>query len=240
MTERSSLWGLRLLALFTAVVLWFFSSVGKREKLSEKLVDAAVTYNSTRGLILLDPVQNVKVRLRGPDRRIRNLAPYVVDVVVDLTGTDSGQVDVNLRPENVLRPDDVSVVSIEPNTLRLRIDREATRQLPVLARIVGEPAAGAVPHAATVTPPVATVAGPQSLLAGLDSVTTSPVSLDGHAFSFQERVPIAPPDPLVRVLEPSVVVVSIPMDTPGLPREGEQDSADPPGDSRPPSAPGPR
>jgi hypothetical protein len=87
---------------------------------------------------------------------------------------------------------------------------------------------------------VATVAGPQSLLAGLDSVTTSPVSLDGHAFSFQERVPIAPPDPLVRVLEPSVVVVSIPMDTPGLPREGEQNPADPPGDSSPPSAPGPR
>jgi len=237
MTERASLWGLRFLAIFTAVVVWFFASGGKREKISEKLVDAAVTYNSPRGLILLDPVQTVKVRLRGPDRRIRNLAPYVVDVVADLTGVDSGQVDLNLAEENVLRPDDVSVVSIEPNTLRLRIDREATRQLPVLPRIVGEPAAGAVPHTPTVSPPTATVAGPQTLLAGLESVTTSPISLDGHAFTFQERVPIVPPDPLIRILEPSVVIVGIPMDTPGLPRYeedvGADDGAAPAGDPAP-------
>lgn len=225
MTERTSLWGLRLLAIFTAVVVWFFASGGKREKISEKLVDAAVTFNSPRGLILLDPVQTVKVRLRGPDRRIRNLAPYVVDVVVDLTGVESGQVDINLGEENVLRPDDVSVVSIEPNTLRLRIDRETTRQLPVLPRIVGEPAAGAVPHSPSVNPPTATVSGPSTLLAGLESVTTSPVSLDGHAFTFQERVPIVPPDPLIRILEPSVVIVGIQMDTPGLPPLDDAPSA---------------
>ncbi len=231
MTERGSLWGLRVLAVFTAIIVWFFASGGKRERTSEKLVDAAVTYNSARGLILLDPIQTVKVRLRGPDRRIRNLAPYVVDVVADLTGVSSGQVDINLSEENVLRPDDVSVVSIEPNTLRLLIDREATRQVPVLARIVGEPAAGAVPHTPTVNPSMATVAGPQTLLRRLDSVTTSPVSLDGHAFSFQERVPIVPPDPLIRVLEPAVVIVGIQMDTPGLPRAGEEDRAGDGGDA---------
>lgn len=226
MTERSSLWGLRALAVFTAVIVWFFASGGKRERVSEKLVDAAVTYNSTKGLILLDPVQTVKVRLRGPDRRIRNLAPYVVDVVADLTGVTPGQVDISLTEENVLRPDDVSVVSIEPNSLRLLIDRETTRQVPVLARIVGEPAAGAVPHTPTVSPSTATVAGPQTLLNRLDSVTTSPVSLDGHAFTFQERVSIAPPDPLIRVIEPAAVVVAIQMDTPGLPREGEKEAGD--------------
>ena len=225
MTERTSLWGLRLLAIFAAILVWFFASVGKRERLSEKLIDAAVTYNPPRGLILLDPVQSVKVRLRGPDRRIRNLAPFVVDVLVELADTDPGTVDLHLGPENVLRPEEVEVVSIEPNTLRLRVDREGQRRLPVLPRIVGEPAAGAEPHTPTVTPGIATVAGPQSLIASLASVTTSPISLDGHALSFSQTVPVVAPDPLIRVLEPTTVTVLIPMETPDA---GEDAGAEPP------------
>ncbi len=225
MTERTSIWGLRLLALFAAILVWFFASVGKRERLSEKLIDAAVTYNPPRGLILLDPVQTVKVRLRGPDRRIRNLAPFVVDVVVELADTDPGTVDLHLGPENVLRPEEVEVVSVEPNTLRLRVDREGQRRLPVLPRIVGEPAAGAEPHTPTVTPGIATVAGPQSLIASLASVTTSPISLDGHALSFTQTVSVVAPDPLIRVLEPTTVTVLIPMETPDA---GEDSGTDPP------------
>lgn len=225
MTERSSLWGLRLFAIFAAILVWFFASVGKRERLSEKLIDAAVTYNPPRGLILLDPVQTVKVRLRGPDRRIRNLAPFVVDVLVELADTDPGTVDLHLGPENVLRPEEVEVVSVEPNTLRLRVDREGQRRLPVLPRIVGEPAAGAEPHTPTVTPGIATIAGPQSLIASLASVTTSPISLDGHALSFSQTVSVVAPDPLVRVLEPTTVTVLIPMETPDA---GVDPGAEPP------------
>lgn len=225
MTERTSIWGLRLLALFAAILVWFFASVGKRERLSEKLIDAAVTYNPPRGLILLDPVQTVKVRLRGPDRRIRNLAPFVVDVLVELADTNPGTVDLHLGPENVLRPEEVEVVSVEPNTLRLRVDREGQRRLPVLPRIVGEPAAGAEPHTPTVTPGIATVAGPQSLIASLASVTTSPISLDGHALSFSQTVSVVAPDPLIRVLEPTTVTVLIPMETPDA---GEDSGTDPP------------
>lgn len=224
MTERGSLWGLRLLALFAAILVWFFASVGKRERQSEKLIDAALTYNLPRGLILLDPVQTVKVRLRGPDRRIRTLAPYVVDVVVEITGGEAGRIDLHLGPENVLRPEGVDVISVEPNTLRVRVDREGQRQLPVLARIVGEPAGGAVPHSPQVLPATATVAGPQSLIASLASVTTSPISLDGHALTFSQEVPVVPPDPLVRVLEPATVRVLIPMETPETGEPAESDA----------------
>lgn len=223
MTTSTQLWGLRLLAVFAAVVVWFFASVGKRERLSEKQIDAALTYNTPRGLILLDPVQSVKVRLRGPDRRIRNLAPFVVDVMVDLTGYEPGAADIHLAPENVLRPDEIDVLSVEPNSLRLRLDREGNRQLPVVPRIVGEPAGGAVPGTPRVIPELANLQGPQSLLADLASVTTSPISLDGHALSFSQTVSIVPPDPLLRVLEPSVVTVQIPMVTPDADQEPEEE-----------------
>ena len=75
MTDRAGRWGLRVLALVGAIVVWWFVSVETRERVSEKVVDASLSYNSSPGLILLDPLQTVKVRLRGPERRIRAIRP---------------------------------------------------------------------------------------------------------------------------------------------------------------------
>lgn len=215
MTERAGRWGLRALAVAGALTVWFFSSVEKRERISEKVVDASVTYNLPRGTILLDPIQAVKVRLRGPDRQLRTLSPWAIDVVIDVSDATGGGIDVvHLTAADVERPDGIDAVSIEPNSIPVRLDAEATRTLPVVPRIVGEPAGGSVPGDIVTLPENAIVRGPQSLLASLDSLTTSPVSLDGHAFSFDQTVSVIPPDPLIRVVQPTTVLVRVPMVVP--------------------------
>jgi YbbR domain-containing protein len=213
--RRTSLWGLRLLAILAAVAVWFSASFMKRERVSEKLIDATVTYNPTRGIIILDPLQTVKVRLRGPDRQIRTLAPHVVDVVIEVSGVATGTLDVQLDESNVLRPEGLEVVAIEPNSIPLRLDREKTQMLKVSPRLVGEPAAGAEPLSPIAHPDTVQVAGPESLLAGITAATTSPISLDGHALSFRQTVSVVPPNPLVRIVQPSVVTVEVPMHFPG-------------------------
>ena len=215
MTDSASRWGLRALAVAGALLIWFFVSVEKRERTSQKLIDASVTYNLPAGTILLDPVQSVKVRLRGPDRQLRSLSPFAVDVVVDATDLTAGGFEsVHLTADDVLLPDGIEVVSLEPNTLSVRLDVEVQRTLPVVPRIVGEPAGGAVPGDIRAVPETAIVRGPEGLLATLDTLTTSPVSLDGHAFSFEQRVSIVPSDPLVRVIQPGAVTVRVPMHNP--------------------------
>jgi len=216
-TERSSKWGLRLLALVAAMVIWWMASVEKRERVSEKVVDASVTYNSPAGLILLDPIQTVKVRLRGPDRRIRAIAPFQLDVVVDVTGHQPGTIQVQLTQDDVITPDEVSVVSIEPNVLQIQVDRESTVSLPVHVPLIGEPAGGAVPEEPHPIPDHVRVRGPESLVSGLAAVSTSPISLDGHALSFVQKVSVVPTDPLVHVVEPPFVTVQVPMRNPDIP-----------------------
>ncbi|KAB2960331.1 MAG: hypothetical protein F9K16_11920 [Thermoanaerobaculia bacterium] len=212
MTDRARRWGLRLLAVVGALTVWFFSSVEKRERISEKVVDASVTYNLPRGTILLDPIQTVKVRLRGPDRQLRNLSPWAIDVVVDVREAAVGGIDVaHLSADDVQRPDPIEAISVEPNSVPVRLDVEVTRVLPVVPRIVGEPAGGSVPGVVITRPENAQIRGPQSLVANLDSVTTSPVTLDGHAFSFDQTVSVIPPDPLVRIVQPAAVIVRVPM-----------------------------
>lgn len=211
----ASRWGLRLFAVLAAAVVWFSASFVKRERLSEKLIDATVTYNPARGIIILEPLQTVKVRLRGPDRQIRTLAPHVVDVVIEVATTTTGTFDVQLDEHNVLRPEGLEVVAIEPNSIPLRLDREKTKMLKVSPRLIGEPAAGAEPLSPLAHPDSVQVAGPESLLAGITAVTTSPINLDGHAISFQQTVSVVPPSSLVRIVQPSVVTVEIPMHFPG-------------------------
>ncbi len=213
--RRTNLWGLRLLAIFAAVAVWFSTSFVKRERVSEKLIDATVTYNPARGIIILDPLQTVKVRLRGPDGQIRTLAPHVVDVVIEVSGLATGTLDVQLDETNVLRPEGLEVVAIEPTSIPLRLDREKSRMLRVTPRLVGEPAGGAEPLSPIARPDMVQVSGPETLLADLSAVTTSPISLDGHALTFRQTVSVVPPNPLVRIVQPSVVTVEVPMQFPG-------------------------
>lgn len=215
MTRGAGIWGLRFLAIVAALAVWFSASFAKRERQSEKVIDATVTYNPQRGLVILDPVQTLKVRLRGPDRLIRTLAPHVVDVVVAVDSRGLGAIEVQIDESKVLRPEGVEVVAIDPNSLTLRVDVEQTREIAVTPRLVGEPAGGAVPLEPVARPAQVQVSGPESLLAGLTAVTTSPISLDGHALTFSQTVSVVSPNPLLRIVAPAVVSVEIPMSVPG-------------------------
>ncbi|MCM2269822.1 MAG: CdaR family protein [Thermoanaerobaculia bacterium] len=219
MTGRAGKWGLRILAFVGAVVVWWIASVETRERVSEKVVDASLSYNSTRGLILLDPAQTVKVRLRGPDRRIRAIAPFSLDVVVDVQTDEPGSVPIQLRAEDVLAPEEVEIVSIDPNILEVRLDREAVIEVPILVRLIGEPAGGTIPGEPVAKPARARIRGPATIVSGITSVSTSPISLDGHALDFSQTVSVVPSDPLVRIVEPTFVTVQIPMRVPESPVE---------------------
>lgn len=208
-------WGLRLLALGIAFALWFSISLEDRQAPSERLVEAGVSYGRPSGFVIIDPESNVRVRLRGNSKQIRELNPYQVNVQVELEQTGPGAFNVNLGPENVLLPQGLEVVSIEPRAIRVELAREVTRRLPVVPKIIGEPAAGSLVEEPEVFPNLVLVSGPESLVQRTEALETVPISLDGHALSFEVEVPVVTPDPLVQIVQPSRVTVRIPLRQPG-------------------------
>jgi len=119
-------------------------------------------------------------------------------------------------------PDGVEVLSIDPNVLRVRLDREVQQMLPVLPRLVGEPAAGSVVQTPEVRPSRVLVSGPESRLREIGSLSTTAIDLDGHALDFEETAAVLAPDPLIKVVQPAVVTVRVPMQQPPAgPRAGE-------------------
>jgi len=215
MSQRTRLGALRVTALGMAVLLWLWVTVERRgERPAEKIVDATVTYNPPPGMVILDPQGTVRVRLRGRERAIRRVNPFQIDVQVVVRAEREGPLEVRLTPEDVMMPDGLEVVSIEPSVLRLNVDQEVRRLLPVDVPLVGEPAAGAqLAGKPRVTPPEVLVTGPRRRVSELSSVRANPISLDGHAFDFQESALLVSPNPLVQ-LQTQVVSVTIPMQQP--------------------------
>jgi diadenylate cyclase len=206
-------WGLRLLALGIAVGIWFNASVEDRLVSSEKVVEAIVSYNRPRGFVILNSVQNVNVRVSGSKKSIRQLSPYMVDVSVDLGQRQTGLATIALTPDNVVVPDGLEVVSIEPNTIRVDLEKEVSQRLPVVPKLMGEPAGGATVGKLEVSPNQVLVIGPEPILARIDSLTTRPVLLDGRTSSFEEPVEVVSPDPLIQIADPptSKVTVTVPI-----------------------------
>lgn len=227
MSDRARTWGLRLLALLIAVSIWYRVSLEDRETLTERTVEAGITYDRPVGSIILDQVNSVDVRLRGTSRRIRDLNPYQVNVQVKLDQTQEGTMDITLEPRHVQVPQGFEVVSIEPDKIRVEVDEEISQSLPVEPFLVGRVPTGYKSLEPEVFPNSVLVTGPKSLIDRLRALNTRPVSLTGRTETFEDSVTVISPEPLVQVAQPSKVAVRIviqridaPGDEPEEPQKG--------------------
>lgn len=215
MSEAPRNWPYRLLAFLIAVGLWWVIVAEKRELESEKVVDASVTYNTPKKVLLLNRASQIRVSVRGRNREIRRLRPFDVEVLVDVPEAQRGVVTLTLTPDNVALPsDNLSVVAIEPRLLTLQLDTEVEREVPIEVDLVGEPAAGAIVTRRVAIPDRATIAGPASQITHLRRISTGRVSLDGHAFTFEKEVSLVTSDPLFRVVSPATVTVQVTLEQP--------------------------
>lgn len=213
-----SLWGLRVLALVVAMVLWFTVSEREREQRVDKEFQVPIAYAVPDGYLLLEPVGSATVRLRGPTSSVNQLRTEDIQVLVELAPptTPTGEVEVSLQPdEHVRLPSaNLQVLELEPRQLDLTLDREVTRDVEVRPRLTGEPAQGATVAGHAVNPSQVTVRGPASHLPQAFSLSTMPIPLDQRRRSFEETVSVVSTDPLVQIVGSRLVAVTVRLQPP--------------------------
>lgn len=214
MSEGARTWILRLLALAIAIGIWFNASVEDRLVPSERVVEASVSFNRPRGFMVIDPVRTVNVRLLGNRKAVRQLNPFEVNVSVDLSARQEGSATINLSRDNVLAPDGLEVVSIEPSRIQVQLEREISQRVPVAPEIIGKPAAGFTVGTVDIFPNQVLVSGPESKLQRLASLSTPAINIEGRTSTLEETVPVLAPDQLIQIVQPSRVTVRIPIQPP--------------------------
>lgn len=205
--------GLFLLSLFLATVLWFIVSAPRREAVSQRTFAAPLAVvNLPRDLVITNPVPDtVSVRLRGRVSDLRALSSQNLEVTVDVNWAAPGEATITLRPQAINVPADVDVVSIEPNRLRFHIEQLRQKVVRVRPFLVGDPPNGYRVGDPAVVPDQALVSGPASQVRNMTDVATERIIMTGRTETFTQPAGVVSDSPFVRVIDPSIVQVTVPV-----------------------------
>lgn len=203
--------GTMVLALALAAAVWYGKALDRRERISEKQIEASVTLvNVPQDMVITSEVpSSLLLRVRGPLSRLRGLDPAQTGVVIDLRGAGEGEHEFTVETRNVVVPYGIEVLVVSPSQVPLRLERVVQRRVPVRARLVGEPVSGMSVNRVDVEPTAVLVSGPRLQLESLRAVSTDPVSLDGAEGPVEAVVTVRCPLPLARILEPLAVRVTV-------------------------------
>lgn len=202
--------GLKAVSVGIAIALWM--AVAGEEVVERGLRIPLELQQVPAGLeVLGEPPALVDVRLRGTSGALARTLPGDIIAVVDLKGARSGRRLYQLTPEQVRSPFGVEVITVAPASIALEFEESATRKVPVVAAIDGDPAPGYITGTPIVEPPEVEIVGPKSAIDSAKDALSEAVSITGASAEVRETVSVGVLDPSLRVKGPRVVSVTIPV-----------------------------
>ena len=129
--------------------------------------------------------------------------------VLDLTAARSGTRLFHMLADEVRVPYGVTVAQVNPATVPLTFEPSATRAVPIVPVVDGEPAPGYRIGRILSSPEQVMVIGPTSHVAGIGSATTEPVSVANATANVIDRVVVGVANELVRLEQPQSAMVSV-------------------------------
>jgi YbbR domain-containing protein len=122
--------GLRLIALAAAVVLWFTFNYESGSQAYTKTLDVPLALHGVgSGLVAATLTQNVTVELTGTRAALDALVPDDFIAYVDCGGKRAGTVDLNV---SVVGPQTDKPLSVSPATAIVVLERYEYRRVPVI------------------------------------------------------------------------------------------------------------
>jgi YbbR-like protein len=209
--------GLKVLSLGLAAGIWFLTS--PEEQPAEVALRAPVVFDHVPAHLEIsnELIPEAQIRVRGPERVIRELQPTEVHAEIDLSDVKSGERTFDLTSEEVRHPSDVRVVQVLPSQLHLSFDTRLTRDVEVRPRVTGIFANGEQIAKVMADPPRVTVTGPRRHVERIDAATTDPIDATGTRGSAVFTTNVYVSDPLVQVAQAGSIRVTVIVQTIGAP-----------------------
>jgi YbbR domain-containing protein len=201
-------WGWRLASLAAAVILWWTFSSSQELNTT---ISAPVQYlNLPRNLdISSEMVEEIHLHLRGPASVLTRLTQQPAAAVLDLSQVHSaGERTFTLGDNNLRLPRGILVERVVPSQIRLRFEPRASREVPVVPRVVGVPA-GMYLGKVEADPAHLNILGPQSRVERIRHVETDPADVSGSPQGGEFRVNAYAGDPQVFFAGSAAVTVRV-------------------------------
>ncbi|MBS1827674.1 MAG: YbbR-like domain-containing protein [Acidobacteria bacterium] len=199
-------WGLKLLSLAVAVLLWL-ATVGEPE--SATVIAVPVQYRNIPATLEVssEMSDSAYVEVRGPSGRLSgsNLANTVV--VLDLASQSKpGERTYSIQAENVRLPAGVQFLRAVPAQIRIRLEYQVSREVPVVVRYAGPAPEGMRIAKQEIQPQLVRILGPESRVNAIDRVQTDPIELSTVEGVQSFQVHPYSGDPQVRLVKSDLMV----------------------------------
>jgi YbbR domain-containing protein len=200
--------GLKVVAIALATLLWL-SVAG--EHIVERIMRVPLQFRNIPAELEVvgDPPATVDVRLRGSSGLLSRLEGTDVVAVIDLSTARPGSRLFHIRADEVRAPYGVEVAQVVPGTLAIELEKSASRVVPVVPPLEGDPAPGFVVGRITSDPATVEIRGPESRVRRLAEAITEPVDVAGSRERVRDIVTVGVADSALRLTRPQSATVVV-------------------------------
>ncbi len=187
----------KLVAVFFALLIWYAVESQLHEFVTFHDVPVTLRHPSDK-MVLERRTITASVTVRGARRRLEDIQSNDVSISVVVPVVPEGvyYYDLHLSLNDVKTPPGVRVASIDPENVRIQLDRILTKEVPVKVRETGTLSYGYRVSNRKIVPSAVNVSGPSRILQEVKEIPTEPVVLDETiAHSFEVEVPLIPLPP---------------------------------------------
>ena len=203
--------GPKLLAVGIAVLLW---GLVRSQPKVETVLEARINYVNVPPELEFNPDQadQVTIVVRGSRGRVEELRRRGAAVQIDFAGVDqASEQTFDVTGASLDLPDGLHLVRAVPSQLRLSLEKQGRREVPVQPIFVGAAADSRAVSSFHVEPPRLTVVGPERRVALLTQVTTDPIAITGLVGTHTVSTTAYLPDPYLRFDGDASVTVEVHM-----------------------------
>ncbi len=224
---------LKIFSLILAIVCWYVVR-GEEERVKDFAVPLEYTNLPPTYDLSGRVVDSVAVRLRAPEPVLRTITEDRLSARINLSKAPLGEQYITLTPGMIEVPGGARVDQINPELIKIQIDRKIRRDVPVVAEFVGSPPEGYEKVRHVIDPPVVTIEGPANEVAKVTRALTGTILLDGETADYEvestpiadaptwSRVHVVSPQGPVRVLVTIARTGSAPGRGAGTPADGQR------------------
>jgi YbbR-like protein len=203
---------LKVLSLLLATGLWM--AIAPDQQPAEVAVRVPIEFQHVPPHLEISSITipEAQIRVRGPERLIRELRSTDIHAELDLADVKPGERTFDLTAQQIRHERDLHVVQVVPGQVHLSFDTRLTREVEIRPRVTGNFLAGEQVGKVLVDPERITITGPKHHVELMDAATTDPIDASGTTVqaTFVTNVYVA--DPLVQVVQPAPVRVTVIME----------------------------
>lgn len=208
---------LKVLSLLLASLLWL--AISRDEQSAIVAIRAPIVFQHVPEQldISTESIPEAQIRVRGPERMLRQLKTNEVQAEIDLAAVGAGERTFDLTAHQVRHPRGIEVLQVVPSQLHLAFDTRATRQVEIRPRVTGNFASGEQIVKVDTDPAQITITGPRRHVERIDAATTDPIDASGTLGRGVFTTNVYVSDPMVQVEQAGSIRVTVIVEKPGQP-----------------------